>query len=505
MKPVSLSSNSLKICHLCIGLMGLALLLMMAFLLADMAQYCIFGAMLLFPAIAVMVYQSRLLQRQLSQISEINAVIVELGHGEISHRIVNFPANTIYAQLVKNLNRGLDSIEIYMRETVAAMHAIENKNLYRRSLTAGLPGLFGSALTELDVSFKVIKDNLELQTQNRLSGMLSTLQSDNTRLNLFTTQDQMRDAVHAMEEVDAITKNTVSQALTNKNSMGKINQDFDKVNSSLTNMSELADSLDENSNKIEQVSQTIAKIADQTNLLALNAAIEAARAGEAGRGFAVVADEIRNLAEITKKATSDIASSITVVLETSKNVVTNTGELTQLNSHFKHLMTDFDASFKHFADGAEKMYERVNFARMLNDFILVKLDHLTFLQTAYRAIDLGHESEEARGSQTNHNSCSFGQWYHQVGRQHYGHLPSYAKIDQPHHAFHETISAMVEDLKSLETENMDDHLSSKIYQKMEQAEAMSSLVTENISRLIDEKLKFEGHGQAVVQTEIDLF
>jgi hypothetical protein len=47
------------------------------------------------------------------------------------------------------------------------------------------------------------------------------------------------------------------------------------------------------------------------------------------------------------------------------------------------------------ADGAEKMYERVNFARKLNDFILVKLDHLTFLQNAYQAISLGADSEEA--------------------------------------------------------------------------------------------------------------
>jgi methyl-accepting chemotaxis protein len=54
----------------------------------------------------------------------------------------------------------------------------------------------------------------------------------------------------------------------------------------------------------------VASASEQTNLLALNATIEAARAGDAGKGFAVVASEVKSLANLTSKATEQIASQI---------------------------------------------------------------------------------------------------------------------------------------------------------------------------------------------------
>ncbi|WP_261345090.1 methyl-accepting chemotaxis protein [Roseiconus lacunae] len=68
--------------------------------------------------------------------------------------------------------------------------------------------------------------------------------------------------------------------------------------------------LEQSSQLIVEVVETIRGLAEQTNLLALNATIESARAGEAGKGFAVVANEVKELAKQTASATDSIGETV---------------------------------------------------------------------------------------------------------------------------------------------------------------------------------------------------
>ncbi len=117
-----------------------------------------------------------------------------------------------------------------------------------------------------------------------------------------TTHDVMIHAEKAARE-------GVQAAESGKLATGKM-QAVEKI--SRQSFDEMTD-LNEQMQQISKIVNLITDIANQTNLLALNAAIEAARAGEHGRGFAVVAGEVKNLAQESKKASSQIEGLIKTI------------------------------------------------------------------------------------------------------------------------------------------------------------------------------------------------
>lgn len=161
---------------------------------------------------------------------------------------------------------------------------------------------------------------------------------------------RIEKASKAMEEMGisisqvAATTNTITISSEQVSMNSQLASDFarqmaesiDKVTNLIADSSIKVQFLGERSEQVDEILETITRIADQTNLLSLNAAIEAARAGESGRGFAVVAEEVRKLSEgssssanrikdLIKKIQSETAQAIIAAEISSKEMIVSKG------------------------------------------------------------------------------------------------------------------------------------------------------------------------------------
>ena len=422
------------------------------------------------------------------------AKFVELGAataaGDAEYRITGIDRRHALGNVAWQLNDGRDQIEALFREVDTSFSMVERGLYYRKPLASGLNGKCRRTIERVTASIDAMEEQFHRNRLDLFMGEVAELKSSTLLANLRLMQADLQGITRNMEGVQKNTAASVEIAHRGSSSIGRVIEDLRNMLPLIDSVNASSGELGSRSKEVSSLLSLIAEIADQTNLLALNAAIEAARAGEHGRGFAVVADEVKKLAERTKAATGDVHTVIGRFSDATKTLTGNAERMAQMAGGSQEVIGAFENELGAFYEQATQTHSSVGLTQVVSLSSLSKVDHMIYIQNAYRAFEIGGPCAERDAVSTGPTECRFGRWYHEgEGSRMLGHLPSYQGLDDPHRRVHNHIHAVIH-LTDADWQH-DARIQDEIMTEFRAAESASSELIKSLSGLTDEKQRFE--------------
>ena len=301
-------------------------------------------------AIIVALIIARVISRPIVRVKNL---LSALAQGDLSVQL-NDTKNKDELGILQNsavsLNRMLSDMLTQSGDVLSKMAAYDLTSEDMREY----PGKFNELAASIN-SIKAILSNMILNIQNssvnvdggskQLAEAASML-SEGTMAQASSLQKLVTDVENVAQNINANSDKTI---FVNE-SLGNLDSEIKDGDQKMQELSNVVRTVEEMSEDIKKIVNTIDGIAFQTNILALNASIEAARAGESGKGFAVVAQEIGTLATKSSdasKKTAELIEKCIKGIESAKEYADITSDsLAKIVSDSNNIANAFDEMSK---------------------------------------------------------------------------------------------------------------------------------------------------------------
>jgi methyl-accepting chemotaxis protein len=317
--------------------------------------------------LCVFLIGSNILKSIAKPLVEINEAAREMSEGNL-HFEITYESQDEIGKVADSLRSSIHTLRSYVEDISKAMEAFAEGD-FTMQPTSEWKGdfidiynafeLFESHMADTVVGIQQVAEQVESGAQQVSATSMELAQGATDQATV------MQEFTSTLEGVSNQVAENADYAEDISKRVEQVGVEISATNDKMRDMVKSMAEIEESSQKIRQIIDTINDVATQTNLLALNASIEAARAGEAGRGFAVVANQVTALAtqsaEAAKESTQLIEASIREVengmsltasiAQQQESVATNTQTIVEEVENVATTLKSQNDSFVQLSDG----------------------------------------------------------------------------------------------------------------------------------------------------------